>query len=168
MQTHRVRIFVVLLLTVVAALYGQFLWNPLQFDDRDFFLMDGAGNMPVSVFHFSPFELRSLPYATLAWTKTWFGLDLIYFRLGNLLLHAATVLALFFFLTKLFAAVYGERSEANLSPRLAAFFAALLFALHPVATYAAGYLVQRSIVMATLFSLLQKSMPLCCRSRCWR
>lgn len=154
MQIHRVRIFVVLLLTVVTALYGQFLWNPLQFDDRDFFLMDGAGNMPVSVFHYLPFELRSLPYATLAWTKAWFGLDLIYFRLGNLLLHAAVVLALFGFLAKLFAAVYGERSEAGLSPRPAAFFAALLFALHPVATYAAGYLVQRSIVMATLFSLL--------------
>jgi hypothetical protein len=35
-----------------------------------------------------------------------------------------------------------------------AFIAALMFALHPVATYATGYLVQRTILMATLFSLL--------------
>lgn len=154
MQSHHVRFFVAILLAVVTVLYGQFLLNPLQFDDRDFFLLDNLGNMPVSVFHFSFFEVRSLPYATLAWTKDLFGLNLIYFRAGNLLLHAAVVLALFFFLEKLFVAIYGERVENVLSPRLAAFFAALLFALHPVATYAAGYLVQRSIVMATLFGLL--------------
>ena len=146
--------YVLLLLNAVAAIYGQFLWNPILFDDLSFFMVDNAGNQPVSNYHFSLFELRSLPYATLAWTKAWFGLDLINFRLGNLLLHAAAVLALFGFLAKLFAAVYGERDAAVLSPRLAAFFAALLFALHPVATYAAGYLVQRTIVMATLFGLL--------------
>jgi len=143
-----------LLFAAVAALYGQFLWNPLQFDDRDFFLLDNAGSMPISVFQYSALELRSLPYATLAWTNGWFGLDLINFRVGNLLLHAAVVLALYYFLMGLFAAVYIGNFRKGLSPRHAAFFAALLFALHPVATYAAGYLVQRSIVMATLFTLL--------------
>ncbi len=144
----------VLLVLAVAALYGQFLWNPILFDDLPFFMLDNEGNQPVSAYRFAWFQLRSLPYATLAWTKAWFGLELIHFRLGNLLLHAAVVLALFSFLSGLFAAVYGERSEGGLSPRLAAFFAALLFALHPVATYSAGYLVQRTIIMATLFCLL--------------
>jgi len=147
-------VYVLLLLIAVVVIYGQFLWNPILFDDLPFFMVDNAGNQPVSNYHFSLFELRSLPYATLAWTKAWFGLDLINFRVGNLLLHASAVLALFSFLAELFAAVYGERSETDLSPRLAAFFAALLFALHPVATYATGYLVQRTIVMATLFGLL--------------
>ncbi len=142
------------LTVLVAALYGQFLWNPIVFDDLYFFMLDNEGNQPVSSYHFALFELRSLPYATLAWTKAWFGLDLINFRVGNLLLHAAVVLALFSFLSTLFSAVYGDHNQEGLSPRLAAFFAALLFALHPVATYAAGYLVQRTIVMATLFSLL--------------
>lgn len=144
-----------MLIALVAALYGQFLENPILFDDLHFFMVDNDGKQPVSAYRFSLFELRSLPYATLAWTKAGFGLDLINFRVGNLLLHAAVVLALFAFLSGLFAEVYGERSnETGLPPRLAAFFAALLFALHPVATYAAGYLVQRTIVMATLFSLL--------------
>lgn len=142
------------LLVAISVIYGEYLLNPIMFDDICFFIVDNEGKQPVSNYHFSLFELRSLPYATLAWSKAAFGLDLLHFRLENLLLHAAVALTLFFFLAALFAAVYGERSEAGLSSRHAAFFAALLFALHPVATYAAGYLVQRTIIMATLFGLL--------------
>ncbi len=147
-----------LLLVFVAGLYGQFLWNPLIFDDHPFFMPNDQGNMPLADFHYSIFQIRSLPYATLAWTQTWFGLDLINFRVGNLLLHWAVVAALYLFLQSLFSAVKPEISCAEnnlgLTPNVAAFFAALLFALHPVSTYAAGYLVQRTILMATFFSLL--------------
>ncbi|MDD2915508.1 MAG: tetratricopeptide repeat protein [Gallionella sp.] len=144
-----------LLLTVaIASLYGQFLWNPILFDDLAFFTIDNEGNQPVSTYHFSPFELRSLPYATLAWGTSWFGVEMFHFRIENLLLHAAVTLTLYFLLAKLFAATHDECNEAGLNPQPAAFFAALLFALHPVATYAAGYLVQRTIIMATLFGLL--------------
>ena len=170
-----------LLVLATAALYGQFLWNPIIFDDVPFFTVDSEGNQQVSSYRFSLLELRSLPYATLAWSKAWFGLEVFYFRVENLLLHAAVVLALFFFLAELFAVAYGSAASAPfwqrlsksihtsagsgrtdiknildrpISPRLAAFFSALLFTLHPVATYAAGYLVQRTIIMATLFSLL--------------
>jgi tetratricopeptide (TPR) repeat protein len=154
MQINRIWLFVVLLLGAVIALYGQFLWNPIIFDDLPFFMLDNAGNQPISTYHFSPLELRSLPYATLAWSKSLFGLELFHFRVENLLLHAAVVLALFFFLAKLFAAVCGDQGKNELSTRSCAFFAALLFALHPVSSYAAGYLIQRTIVMATLFCLI--------------
>ena len=143
-----------ILIVAVGVLYGQFLWNPIVFDDTAFFLLDDLGNQPVSLYHFSLFELRSLPYATLAWTKEWFGLDLINFRVGNLLMHAAVVLSLFSFLSALFTVTIAGKKPQSLSPEMAAFFAALLFALHPVAVYAVGYLVQRTIVMATLFSVL--------------
>ncbi len=142
------------LLIAIVLLYGQFLENPIVFDDQRFFMLDFAGNQPVSNYHFSLFELRSFPYATLAWTKSWLGLELIYFRVGNLLLHAAAVLALFFFLAKLLAVVSEPHNTEGLDARYAAFCAALIFALHPVAVYATAYLVQRTIVMATLFSLL--------------
>lgn len=154
MFINRSWFFVLILSGVVAALYGQFLWNPILFDDLYFFRLDNEGNQPVSSYHFAWFELRSLPYATLAWTKAWFGLNLISFRVGNLLLHAAVVLALFCFLAKLFEMLRDEDDKTALSSRCSAFFAALLFALHPVATYAAGYLVQRTILMAALFCLL--------------
>ncbi len=143
-----------LLALAVVVLYGQFLWNPIVFDDLPVFMLDNAGHQPVTDYRFSLLELRSLPYATLAWGKSLFGLDLLHFRVENLLLHSAVVIALFHFLSALLDVAYPERDQQGLSNKRAAFCAALLFALHPVATYAAGYLVQRSIVMATLFSLL--------------
>lgn len=145
---------VLLLLVCVVGLYGQFLGNPIIFDDLSFFMLDTQGVQPIDSFIYSPLGLRSLPYATLAWTKALFGLDLIYFRLGNLLLHAATVLALYAFLKYLFSVVYLRKTSDSLGANQAALLAAFLFALHPMATYAVGYLVQRTIVMATLFSLL--------------
>ena len=147
-----------LLVVSIGALYGQFLWNPIIFDDMYFFMLDDTGTQPVSSYQFNLLELRSLPYATLAWTKAWFGLDLINFRLGGLLLHAAVVVVLYFFLSAMMNVVESgsrrQRVDKALPPHWVAFFAALLFALNPVATYAAGYLVQRTTVMATLFSLL--------------
>jgi len=93
--------FVLLLLCAVTALYGQFLWNPIVFDDLPFFMVNDAGHQPVDDYRYSLFELRSLPYATLAWGKALFGLDMLPFRIENLLLHAAVAVALFFFLVAL-------------------------------------------------------------------
>lgn len=135
--------FVLTLCGAVAGLYGQFLWSPLVFDD----LPDRNGS-------FSPFSLRSLPYATLEWGMELFDREVTFFRIESLCLHAAVAIALFFFLKVLFERVIPARSASSLSLAMLAFFAALLFALHPVSVYAAGYLVQRTIVMATLFSLL--------------
>ncbi|MFA6969842.1 MAG: tetratricopeptide repeat protein [Gallionella sp.] len=156
MTINRSWIFVVLLLAAVTALYGQFLWNPIVFDDVYFFIIDNEGKQPVSSYHWSLLELRSLPYATIAWTAKLLGLDLINFRVEALLLHAVVGVALFFFVLQLYRQVpaLGVNGEQKLPVIWLAFFAALLFVLHPVAVYGAGYLIQRTIVMATLFSLL--------------
>ncbi len=137
----------------VTLLYGQFFWNPVVFDDIYFF--DGSAHEQYLGKVFS-FDLRWLPYATFEWTRSLFGLELIGFRLGNLALHLATTITLFFFLRRLFAQVLNVNNESNgtLSPHWLAFFCALLFALHPASVYTAAYLVQRSTLMATLFALL--------------
>ncbi|MDO9140367.1 MAG: hypothetical protein Q7U38_08600, partial [Methylobacter sp.] len=136
----------------VTLLYGQFFWNPVVFDDDYFF--DGSVHGQYLDKAFS-FDLRWLPYATFEWTRTLFGLDLIWFRLGNLILHLATTITLFLFLRRLFAHIIPADSDnETLSAHWLAFFAALIFALHPASVYAAGYLVQRSTLMATLFALL--------------
>lgn len=136
-------LFVLLLCLAVFALYGQFLSNPVVFDD-----------IPERDGSFSPFNLRSLPYATLEWGMVIFDSEVAYFRVENMVLHSAVAVILFFFLKALFERVIPARNVSSLSFASLAFFAALLFALHPVSVYAAGYLVQRTIVMATLFSLL--------------
>jgi hypothetical protein len=134
----------------VTLLYGQFFWNPVVFDDSYFF--DGSTHEQYLDKVFS-FDLRWLPYATLEWTHSAFGLDLIWFRVGNLMLHLATTITLFFFLRRLFEQIVPKNNE-NLSPHYLAFFGALIFAMHPASVYAAAYLVQRSTLMATLFALL--------------
>ena len=139
-----------LLLLAVSLLYGGFLSNPLVFDDIYFF----DGKTPQAYAHSSfHLDLRWFAHASLGWTAELFGQYLLSFRLGNLALHAATVIALFLFLRALFAATQ-ESSLDLLTRTWQAFAGALLFGLHPAAVYAAGYLIERSIVMATLFSLL--------------
>ncbi|MBI3903153.1 MAG: tetratricopeptide repeat protein [Nitrosomonadales bacterium] len=142
-----------LLLAVVGLLYGSSLWNPLVFDDPNFF--DGTTPQAYghSIFHF---DLRWFAYATLGWSVNIFGQDMAALRVGNLLLHATNAIVLFLFLRRLFDAVLprGEAATQTLSHTWLAFFGALLFALHPVAVYATGYLIQRSILLATLFSWL--------------
>lgn len=149
----------ILLVVLVSILYGQFLWNPTAFDDGQLFVLadDGRPNVLQYAASFSLLQLRSLPYATLAWTGQLFGYDLIGFRVGNLVLHSATVLSMFFFMKQLFGFILSSDNslcQNKLDPLWLAFFAALLFGVHPVAVFGAGYLVQRTIVMATLFSLL--------------
>jgi tetratricopeptide (TPR) repeat protein len=145
-----------LLLLATVALYGWFLWNPVVFDDISFF--DGSVHDQY-LNQFLPFAPRWLPYATLEWTRAALGLNLAWFRIGNLAIHACNAIVLFVFLRRLFTVVVpNELALAAGRPRLSlewqAFFAALLFALHPAAIYAVAYLVQRTSLAATLFILL--------------
>jgi hypothetical protein len=103
------------------------------------------------------FELRWLPYASLARTVELLGFDRSWLRWGNVLLHAANSIALFFLLRRLFRiTLAGDDAPGGAPSWLAwfAFFGALIFALHPVAVYGVAYLIQRSTLMATLFMLL--------------
>ena len=149
----RTAFFLLALCLPVMLLYGPFLWNPVVFDDIYFF--DGSVHKQYLDKLFS-FDLRWLSYATLEWTHALLGLDLIWFRLGNLALHLATSVILFLFLRRLFERVIPDNGGNNspLSPQWLAFFGALIFALHPASVYAVAYLVQRSTLMATLFALL--------------
>jgi Tfp pilus assembly protein PilF len=104
-------------------------------------------------------RVRCVSYTTFGLTYLAAGLDLFWFRFGNILFHALTALAGFLFLDRLFEAVRRQSAdgagESGFSRgRLIAFCAATLFAVHPVTVYGVTYLAQRSIVMATLFSLL--------------
>ena len=144
-------VFAVLLVALVAAIYGPFLFNPLVFDDTNLFIPGSDDVNKLGAF--SPLQIRWLPYATMAWTVAAVDGNLPWLRLEALLLHAGVGITLFFLLQQLYRQIpvlgCGEKEAQWL-----AFGSASLFVLHPVAVYGAGYLIQRTIVMATLFSLL--------------
>ena len=144
---------IIALLLSVIAVYAGSLSAQFVFDDFTFFSTPGV----IPNYSHIPLEPRGLSYATLSWTVGWFGLDAYWLRLGNVLLHAANAIALFFLLRRLFQVTLANDTAADApQPGLTgfAFLGALIFALHPVAVYGVAYLIQRSTLMATLFVLL--------------
>lgn len=141
------------LITASALLYVNFLWSPLFFDDIPFFTASDHTDLK-NISHL--FTRRWLSYASFAWTINFFGDNVFWLRLSNLALHAATTIVLFLFLRNLFTHALTrdkQYTSLQLSPHWLAFFGALIFSLHPISVYAVGYLIQRSILMATFFSL---------------
>ena len=145
-------------LVVTAAVLGIYLpgWNnELLFDDRR--LTDG------SIFGIygglTEFKLRMLSYGSFVWVDALFGPGWGKQRLVNIVLHLGTVAALYAFLRELLAHTkFPEEFEAQphfgLSRTAALRVGVALFAVNPVAVYAVAYLMQRSILMATLFAVL--------------
>lgn len=150
---RRDRARILSLFVAVALVYLPWLGNSFIFDDLNLFSGDVLNHYAHSMFHF---DLRWFPYASVGWTA-WLFSDVVphFFHLGNLLLHAANTILLFYLLRQITGAVLPETHDSPVLV-LGAWFAALIFALHPVAVYAVGYVVQRSIVMATMFVLLMQ------------
>ncbi len=129
------------------ALYLPFLGNPLVFDDRIFF---SGRQFAYYASHPLGLDLRLPAYFSLAATQAVWG-SLLAHRLVSLALHVAVALLLYRFLVDVQRAALRGAAEPDVALR--ASLGAAAFALHPVAVYGAGYLVQRTIVLATLFGL---------------
>lgn len=145
------RIKVLILVLVVIVVYVPFLNNPLIFDDVSFFdaAIDHYAN---TLFRL---DLRWFPYTSFGVTWVFFGEEPPVFRVQNLLLHGMNVLLLLLVLRmwiKLFITDVSKENIANWG----AWLGALIFACHPLAVYGVGYLIQRSILMATLFTLVMQ------------
>jgi len=141
------RIKALLLLLLVGLVYAPFLNNPLVFDDATFF------KYPITNFADASFCLRWFSYTTLGVTWAFFGEDPLIFRVQNMLLHGMNVLLLLLVLRlwiSLFVCEPARQKMANWG----AWLGALVFACHPLAVYGTGYLMQRSVLMATLFTLV--------------
>jgi hypothetical protein len=135
------------------AIYLPGLGNLPVFDDAYF--SDGALAANFSTLQLRP---RMLSYGSFVWVQAIFGEGLWKQRVVNLLLHIGVVLALFAFWREVLRAfITKPAADDDQSPyheSLALGIAVGYFALNPVAVYGVAYLIQRSIVMATLFVLL--------------
>ena len=144
--------------STLIALYGQFLTRPLVFDDYTYF-GDNIGDDMKSL---GGLALRGFAIATYSWLRAALGDDLVWQHGANLVLHIANAWLLFAFLYRLFNATlaaepsagYNAAEPGPVALSWLAFFGAMWFALNPVAVYGVAYLAQRTILMATLFSLL--------------
>ena len=123
---------------MACALYLPYLGNPPVFDDKVFY-----SGYRFSEYASSPIGagVRFPAYFSLVFVEVVFG-RIEAHRVVSLVLHIACAWTVYALIRAL---------EVR---RLAAFAGAALFAVHPIAVYGAGYLVQRSIVVATLFGLL--------------
>jgi hypothetical protein len=138
-----------LLALVVGLVYLPFLGSEFFFDDIMFF-GETAKYYATSWFKF---DLRWFPYASLGWSVRIFS-DVVphFFHLGNALVHFGNVVLLFVLIRRITEAALPHAPRPVIAQ--GALLGALIFAVHPVAVYAVGYVVQRSILMATFFGLL--------------
>ncbi len=145
----RDRIKALVLLVLLGLVYLPFINNPLVFDDLTFF------KYPITYYADANFDFtfRWFPYTTLGVTWAFFDEAPPAFRLLNLLLHGMNVLMLLLVL-RLWIALFVEEPARQKMANWGAWLGALVFACHPLAVYGTGYLMQRSILMATLFTLL--------------
>jgi protein O-mannosyl-transferase len=134
---------------VVCALYLPFISNPLVFDDKGYF--SGRRFSDYAAFPFG-LEARFPASFSIASIQVLFGTIQAH-RLVSLIVHAAVAFALFLVIRRMLEAA-PRPASTKVSAPLAALIASALFAVHPVAVYAASYLAQRSLVLATLFALL--------------
>ena len=142
-------------LLAVGGVYGVGLHNGLVFDDNRF--SDGTifGNYG----SLAQLKVRMLSYGSFVWVQSIFGDSFVVQRLVNVLLHLATCGAIWLLVTELFKHVrFSDETLAEpgfaTNRQIAIFAAVALFAVHPVGVYAVGYLIQRSMVMMTLFTAL--------------
>jgi len=143
------------IVALVCGLYLPFLGNPPVFDDQ--FLFSGHRFLYYATHPFG-LELRVPPYFSFAVVQVLSG-QMEAHRILSLAFHIACSLALYKLLYDLLRAVgwpdpLAPASGAQPQAATWACIGAAAFAVHPVAVYGAGYLVQRTIVLATLFSLL--------------
>lgn len=135
----------------LAVIYLPGLANQPVFDDAYF--TDGAIAKRYASIEATP---RMLSYGSFLWLESIVGEGLWKQRLFNIALHLAVVMALWGFYREILRSVAapppepGERA-LGYHESAALGFAIGFFALNPVAVYAVAYLIQRSIVMATLF-----------------
>lgn len=140
--------FLPLLIPIAAILlYSPFLQSPLVFDDQYFFFSGRPEQFVAEGFRFQP---RWLALYSHAATYVFVGPELIWQRIPNMLFHGGTGWALYALLSRLLRdlGIQQERACAG------AVAAALIFVLHPASVFAAAYLIQRTSLMGTLFSVL--------------
>lgn len=147
--------FALIVLLAVLGVYLPGLNNELLFDDLRL-TDDTIFGVYGSLLEIKP---RMISYGSFVWVEQLVGSGWWKQRIVNMALHLSVVTAIYSLIKALlphtrFPLDIEEQAHFASSQRAALEVGVALFALHPVAGYAVGYLIQRSILMATLFAVL--------------
>ena len=139
---------------IVALLYLPFSGSPAVFDDHNIITNLAAFDYAQ---HFFSRYTRTFPYFSIGFVQVLSGSDLLWNRYVNVVLHGGVILSLYFFLARVMARI---EFVDSLAQRWIPVFACFWIALSPVAIYAVGYLIQRTIVLAALCAILSANLYL--------
>lgn len=146
------------IVAVLLAIYIPGLGNALVFDDAQ--LADGG---LFTTYATLELHVRMLSYGSFVWLQALAGEGWWKQRIANLAIHVMVIVALWGLYREILRHIVAPPVEGGLaagqpaegyekSPAL--WLAIGFFALNPAATYAVAYLIQRSILLATLFVVL--------------
>lgn len=139
------------LILLPLALYAPFMNNPLVFDDH--FIQNGASEQG-GIDRFPDSLSRRWIFLLSLWVNASLQEQQIFgYRLVNLAIHLATC-GLVLVITRRWLAISDPDNRLVKGREIIAYAGTLLFAIHPAAVYAVGYLAQRSILLSTLFALV--------------
>ena len=147
-------IFPLLIITGLA-LYTISLPAGFVFDDDLLILNNPAigdlGNIP---FIWKAFNTRFLTGLSLARDYSSGGLDPAHFRIVNILLHLATAILVYFFTKLIFTTPYCRSRRLTERKDTFAFFASMIFLVHPIQVESVVYISQRSTLLGGFFYVL--------------
>ena len=146
-------------LVMAAGLFGLYsfgLNNKLVFDDS----LLSNGTILQQYGNLWPLRPRLLSYGSFVWLDAVWNQNWVAQRIFNTTIHFATALSVSALVYKLLKISNHWTEEQKQSPdfkvnlQTASYGAAAIWAFHPIAVYGVSYLIQRSIIMATLFTVL--------------
>lgn len=148
-------LFALSLALVIIGIYAPGIHNDLIFDDlrlREGTIFGQYGNLLA-------LKQRMLSYGSFVWVDAIAGEGWWKQRMVNIALHMAVTASIYAFLKALlqqtrFPEDIEQQEHFQASKQAGLLIGVALFALNPVAVYAVNYLIQRSILMATLFAVM--------------
>lgn len=129
----------------ISLLYGFWLKTPFFFDDIGYFV--NAVSFDSLWTNWQPFMRRWVSTASLTLIGELANDHPVGYRIYSAILHILVFFSLYIFVR---SQIDEEQSGAGVTSALAS---CLLLALHPISVFAVGYVVQESILLASLFSI---------------
>jgi len=167
-------VFLTLLLSLCAGLYGWTADFPMVFDDHTYMIDNPFFNEVAHLGYLRDFEefvtrpakigsdpdyavnliLRPVAYATFYANHVFDGWHPRWFRVVNIVIHTLNAVLAYLLLLELLRRPVASGKLPESSAPFIAGTAALLFAVHPLATESVTYIIQRFTSLVMLFSML--------------